>query len=113
MSRKNGNIVRKVEVLKRVKELGENEEKLVKVTSELGDGYKCTIGNYRKNNRGSFQIRVKYGINTLLKIRNTVEFEQIKRVINFLDEHPEYIKALDELNGVTKKSDSSKDEEFI
>lgn len=89
------------EIVERLKKLGENEDIPMRVTDELNDPYIAKMGYFAKNGRGSFQIRIVYGINTIMKIRNREDFETIKTVINFLERNPQYIDALEELNGTT------------
>jgi len=83
-----------VEVLKG---FGENEFKEIG-NVELENGYVPEVGYAYKNGRGSYQLRIRYGITTILKIRNSEEFKQIKEFIKFLEKNKHVLEALDKLN---------------
>jgi len=99
-----GNKNRVEKLVERLKGLGENESLPMRATESLDEGFTAEIGYYGKNNRGSYQIKLKYGITGLLKIRNKTDFENIKTLVEFLEKNPEYIKAIEQLNGGTKKT---------
>jgi len=110
--KENGVVVEKKnvvdEIVSRLRNLGENEELTLKATENLENGYTATIGYYAKNNRGSYGIRLKYGINTLVKIRSKEELNNIKKLVEFLEQNPQYIQAIEELNqGKPKKTRSA------
>lgn len=94
--KKNENLVK--EVKEKLKRLGENEEIVLRCEYELETNYTARVGYFAKNGRGSYAIRVRYGINTLLKIRNSDDFNAIKEVIRYIEENSYILKALDELN---------------
>ena len=80
------------------------------VTDELESPYLAEMGYYGKEGRCSYQIKVRYGINQILKIRNSNDFEAIKTVIEFLDKNRHYLEALDRLNGNKTTKRTSKRE---
>jgi len=79
-----------------LKKLGENESYIINLN--INNGYSVEVGYFAKNGKGKYAIRLKYGITTILKIRNTDEFENIKKLIKFLEEKKEILEALDKLN---------------
>ena len=99
---KNGKKVE--EIIKKLEVLGENESYELSVTDELEPPYLVEMGYYGKEGRCSYQIKMRYGINQLLKIRSTNDFEAIKTVIEFLSKNKHYLEALDRLNGNRKTS---------
>jgi len=84
-------------VVELFRKLGENEFKEI-ANIDLDNGFTAEVGYAYKNGRGSYQIRLRYGITTLLKVRNSEEFEQIKKVIEFISKKKEILEALDQLN---------------
>ena len=112
---KNGN-GRVKEIVERLKKLGENESLSMKISDELEEidvYFTAEMGYFAKNGKGSHAIRVLYGRTPLLKIRNKVEFEAIKMLINYLEKNPEYVEALDRLNGGAKGRRTRKADEYI
>jgi len=111
MGKGNGNGKKKVEeIVEKLSKLGENESYELSVVDMLEKPYTAEIGYYGKEGRCSYQIKIRYGINQLLKIRNFTDFEQIKTVIEFLDKNKHYLEALDKLNGNKKTSRASRRE---
>ena len=99
----------KVEKLKELlRSLGENEFREVANIDVDGD-YTVEIGYAFKNGRGSYQIRLRRGITNVLKIRNSIEFENMKALIDFLDKHRYILEVLDELNQPTVRRTVSSD----
>jgi len=88
-------------IVERLEKSKENESLIMKASEQLEDGYTAEIGYYKSKNgkNGSYQIKLKYGLTGLLKIRNKTEFEQIKKLIDFLSKNPEYVDAVERLNG--------------
>ena len=102
-------VEKKVEKLvSQLESLEENKFKEVSNIS-LDDGYSVEVGYAFKNNRGSYQLRVRYGITTLLKIRNSTEFKQLKKLVEFLEKNKHVLYALDKLNRIEKSTSRGKD----
>ncbi len=97
--KKNGNGILSVEeIVEKLKKLGENESITMKATRELEEPYVAEMGFFAKGGRGTYQIRLRYGITNLLKIRSRDDFEQIKRLVKFLEDNQQYVEAIEHLN---------------
>jgi len=101
------------EIVEKIRNLGENEAKPMKVSTELPSEFRAEIGYFARNERGSYQIRVRYGITTLMKIRNKDDFEAIKKVIEYLEKNQHYIEAIEKLNGNGRRRRIVEDVEYI
>jgi len=103
-------------IVEKLKKLGENESLTMRISEELEEidvYFHAEMGFFAKNGKGSYAIRVMYGRTPLLKIRNKAEFEAIKTIIDYLAKNPEYVEALEKLNGKREERRSRKAVEYI
>lgn len=68
-----------------------------KELARLGQ-YVLEVGKAEKNDRISMQVRLKLGVNTILKVRSSEEFKIIKQAISLLESKKVLLEALDLLN---------------
>ncbi len=84
--------------------LGENERKKAKsYISNFGEVYIAKVVNPKS---GKVQYRIELKMNGEFRptsvVKSSMHLQELKRFVEWLEQHKDYLKALDELNATTK-----------